>query len=155
MLLSSKRKIFLTLTLIFISSFAFAGVAQNLLRHLNSPTPVKPRPIRPDYNPSIFKPATRTLVKQQQQLQQQWERDQREREQREREQREREQRENIQVLYRKAEQGDSSAQYELALHYLHGTGVAKDERVAEAWLWKAAARGNQAAIDLLKSKGWW
>ena len=150
MLLPGKRKIFLALTLLFISSFAFAGLAQYLLRHLNRPTPAKSRPIRPDYNPYIFKPATRNLVKQQQQLQQQ-----REREQREREQREREQRENIQVLYRKAEQGDSSAQYELALHYLHGTGVAKDERVAEAWLWKAAARGNQAAIDLLKSKGWW
>ncbi|MBQ7403377.1 MAG: SEL1-like repeat protein [Lentisphaeria bacterium] len=153
MLLPGKRKIFLALTLLFISSFAFAGWVTNLSRQLrqrNRPTPVKSRPIRPDYNPYAYKPLTHNLVKQQQQLQRQ-----REREQREREQREREQRENFQTLYRKAEQGDSSAQYELALCFLHGTGVAKDERVAEAWLWKAAAKGNKAAVDLLKSKGWW
>jgi TPR repeat protein len=48
--------------------------------------------------------------------------------------------------YRKAaEQGDATAQYNLALMYYHGRGVAHDRQQAETWFRKAAEQGNAEA----------
>ena len=42
----------------------------------------------------------------------------------------------------KAEKGDAKAQYELAMSYFKGTGVAKDEAEAVKWMRKAADQGD-------------
>jgi TPR repeat protein len=49
-------------------------------------------------------------------------------------------------LYRKAaEQGHAKAQYNLALMYYNGEGVAKDDAAAVEWFCKAAEQGNAMA----------
>src|SRR5688500_12192610 len=49
---------------------------------------------------------------------------------------------HIRVLAAHASSGDSKAQVELALRYLHGDGVAKNLDVADHWFRKAARKGN-------------
>jgi hypothetical protein len=48
-------------------------------------------------------------------------------------------------LHQRAVAGDASAQLELGLHYVTGTGIAPDERAALRWIGQAAAQGNAAA----------
>ncbi|MDW5358822.1 tetratricopeptide repeat protein, partial [Acinetobacter baumannii] len=49
-------------------------------------------------------------------------------------------------LLAKAENGDTSAQLELAEIYLYGHGVDSDENQAEVWALKSAENGNVAAM---------
>jgi hypothetical protein len=49
---------------------------------------------------------------------------------------------HIRVLAAHASSGDSKAQVELALRYLHGDGVGKNLNVADHWFRKAARNGN-------------
>jgi hypothetical protein len=48
-------------------------------------------------------------------------------------------------LHQRAVAGDASAQLELGLHYVTGTGIPPDESAALRWIGKAAAQGNAAA----------
>jgi hypothetical protein len=48
-------------------------------------------------------------------------------------------------LHQRAVAGDASAQLELGLHYVTGTGIAPDEPAALRWIGKAAVQGNAAA----------
>ena len=55
----------------------------------------------------------------------------------------------IEELEHDATKGDSSAQYSLAIHYLHGFGCETNEVLGIFWLSKAAAQGNiDASNDL-------
>ncbi|HXC37124.1 MAG TPA: hypothetical protein VNV43_14700 [Candidatus Acidoferrales bacterium] len=55
----------------------------------------------------------------------------------------------IEELEHDATKGDSSAQYSLAFHYLHGFGCETNEVLGIFWLSKAAAQGNiEASNDL-------
>jgi len=58
---------------------------------------------------------------------------------------------NIEVkqIHDAAEQGDPEAQYKLALRYLEGDGVKKNEKTAAAWLEKAAAQDHKEAMKKL------
>ena len=49
-----------------------------------------------------------------------------------------------------AEMGHANAQHSLALCYLTGKGVAKDDVEAVKWFRKAAQQGYEPAIDALK-----
>mgnify|MGYP006415653507 CR=1 FL=1 len=49
----------------------------------------------------------------------------------------------------KAEQGDSSAQYNLALMYSNGKGVPQDSKEAAKWYRKSAKQGDQHAQNKL------
>lgn len=61
------------------------------------------------------------------------------------------------AYFRKAaEQGDASAQFNLALIYANGVGVEKDALQAAAWYRKAAAQGNVPAqfnLGVMYAKG--
>ena len=48
-------------------------------------------------------------------------------------------------LHQRAVAGDASAQLELGLHYVTGTGIPPDESAALRWIGKTAAQGNTAA----------
>lgn len=48
-------------------------------------------------------------------------------------------------LHQRAVAGDASAQLDLGLHYVTGTGIAPNEQAALRWIGKAAAQGNAAA----------
>ena len=48
-------------------------------------------------------------------------------------------------LHQRAVAGDASAQLELGLHYVTGTGIPPDEQAALRWIGKAAAQGSAAA----------
>lgn len=48
-------------------------------------------------------------------------------------------------LVKRAEGGDRNAEYDVAVSYLHGYGVAKSEVDAQKWLERAAVHGNLAA----------
>jgi hypothetical protein len=48
-------------------------------------------------------------------------------------------------LHQRAVAGDASAQLELGLHYVTGTGIPPDESAALRWIGKAAAQGHAAA----------
>jgi hypothetical protein len=48
-------------------------------------------------------------------------------------------------LHQRAVAGDASAQLELGLHYVTGTGIPPDEAAALRWIGKAAVQGNAAA----------
>jgi hypothetical protein len=48
-------------------------------------------------------------------------------------------------LHQRAVAGDASAQLELGLHYVTGTGIAPNEQAALRWIGKAAAQGHAAA----------
>ena len=48
-------------------------------------------------------------------------------------------------LHQRANAGDASAQLDLGLRYVTGTGIAPDERAALRWIGQAAAQGHAAA----------
>ncbi len=52
---------------------------------------------------------------------------------------------------KRAEQGSSYAQYELAVRYLTGNGVEKDESAGRSWLEEAARNGSSDAVRKLQS----
>lgn len=54
-------------------------------------------------------------------------------------------------LHQRAVAGDASAQLELGLHYVTGTGIPPDEQAALRWIEKAAAQGSAAALFELGS----
>ena len=54
---------------------------------------------------------------------------------------------------KRANDGSVEAQYDLALQYLTGQGVARDISVAKDWLQKAAAQGHKKAQKKLESLG--
>ena len=54
-------------------------------------------------------------------------------------------------LHQRASAGDASAQLELGLHYVTGTGIPPDEQAALRWIRKAAAQGHAAALFELGS----
>ncbi len=56
----------------------------------------------------------------------------------------------IEFLMRDATNGDSSAQYSLGLHYLHGIGCETNEVMGLFWLIKAAQQGNVSASNDLQ-----
>lgn len=49
--------------------------------------------------------------------------------------------EQIAKVWNAAHSGDKAAEYELALHYVNGEGIAKDESVARSWMTKSADAG--------------
>ncbi|MDB5490431.1 MAG: putative sporulation protein [Micavibrio sp.] len=53
---------------------------------------------------------------------------------------------HVRVLVAHANGGDSKAQVELALRYLHGNGVPKNENIADHWFQKAAQKGNPKGL---------
>ena len=56
------------------------------------------------------------------------------------------------ILWRElAEKGNASAQYNLALAYVKGTGIEKDYGLARIWFEQAAQQGMQAAEDAIKT----
>jgi hypothetical protein len=56
----------------------------------------------------------------------------------------------IRELEHDAKNGDSSAQYSLAIHYLHGIGCETNEVQGIYWLIKATAQGNMDASNDLQ-----
>ena len=56
-------------------------------------------------------------------------------------------------LVKKAEAGDVEAQCHLAICYLYGVGVAKDENQASMWYSRAADQGDENAKEALKKLG--
>ena len=56
-------------------------------------------------------------------------------------------------LVKKAEAGDVEAQCHLAICYLYGVGVAKDENQASMWYSRAADQGDKNAKEALKKLG--
>ncbi len=54
---------------------------------------------------------------------------------------------------KRANDGGAEAQYDLALQYLTGQGVARDLAAAKDWLQKAAAQGHKKAQKQLESLG--
>ncbi len=58
---------------------------------------------------------------------------------------------DVDALRSRAEQGDASAQYELAMAYDTGHGVQKDLRQAAHWCSKAAEQGHAAAQNCIGS----
>jgi Sel1 repeat len=60
----------------------------------------------------------------------------------------------VEFLERDATNGDSSAQYSLGIHYLHGIGCETNEVKGLFWLIKSAAQGNiDASNDLQEIEG--
>lgn len=63
---------------------------------------------------------------------------------------------DIRAVTEMARQGDPSYQYRLAMSYLNGEGLLKDQETARAWFEKSAAQGyvlSQAALGDMYSKG--
>lgn len=56
----------------------------------------------------------------------------------------------IEALEREATNGDSSAQYSLGFHYLHGLGCDTNEVMGLYWLLQSAAQGNMSASNDLQ-----
>ncbi|HTV41457.1 MAG TPA: hypothetical protein VMF08_12820 [Candidatus Sulfotelmatobacter sp.] len=56
----------------------------------------------------------------------------------------------VKFLERDAENGDSSAQYGLGIHYLRGIGCDTNEALAIFWMMKAAKQGNASASNDLQ-----
>ena len=56
----------------------------------------------------------------------------------------------VKFLERDAMTGDSSAQYSLGFHYLHGIGCDTNEAMAIFWLTKSAKQGNMSASNDLQ-----
>ena len=56
----------------------------------------------------------------------------------------------IELLERDATNGDSSAQYSLGFHYLHGIGCETNQVTGIYWLLQAAAQGNMSASNDLQ-----
>ncbi|MDO4954403.1 MAG: caspase family protein [Akkermansia sp.] len=59
----------------------------------------------------------------------------------------------IQLIMRAANAGDSTAQRWLGWRYIQGRGVAKDKQQAAYWFGRAAAQGDSAAAEALRSNG--
>lgn len=53
----------------------------------------------------------------------------------------------LQYYQRAAAAGDADAAYNIAVHYTHGLGVARDPATALAWFMRAAEMGNRAAFS--------
>lgn len=62
-------------------------------------------------------------------------------------------RRTIEFQKKRAEQGSPSSQYDLALRYLTGDGVEKDEQAGRRWLETAAKAGHTPAIRKLQELG--
>lgn len=56
----------------------------------------------------------------------------------------------LEFQQKRASEGSASAQFDMALRYLNGDGVEKNEATARSWLEKAAAGGNSQAVKKLK-----
>jgi TPR repeat protein len=56
----------------------------------------------------------------------------------------------MEMLGREATNGDSSAQYSLGFHYLHGIGCQTNEVMGLFWLLKASSQGNMSASNDLQ-----
>ena len=59
----------------------------------------------------------------------------------------------LEFQQKRAAEGSANAQFDLALRYLSGDGVEKNETTALSWLRKAAAGGNGQAAKKLKDLG--
>jgi uncharacterized protein len=57
------------------------------------------------------------------------------------------------VVQEAAEQGHPRAQFNLGINYYYGQGVSLDTAEGLHWLRKAAAAGNQMAMNELKKLG--
>jgi hypothetical protein len=60
----------------------------------------------------------------------------------------------IELLEHSATNGDSSAQYSLGFHYLHGIGCETNQVMGLFWLLKAAQQGNMSASNDLEEIEW-
>jgi hypothetical protein len=60
----------------------------------------------------------------------------------------------MELLEQAATNGDSSAQYSLGFHYLHGLGCQTNEVMGLFWLMKAAQQGNLSASNDLQEIEW-
>ena len=58
---------------------------------------------------------------------------------------------SFQLNQSKANQGDTGAQFNLALLYYHGVGIPQDSKQAVYWNTKAAEQGQDARNDVPKS----
>ena len=58
-------------------------------------------------------------------------------------------RKTVEYQKKRAEAGAPTAQYDLGVRYLNGTGVEKDKELARKWLSKAATNGNSQAVKKL------
>ena len=58
----------------------------------------------------------------------------------------------IAILMEKASLGNAQAQYDLAMAYLDGNGIVKDDKTGQYWLDKAKENGNEQAIAYIKAK---
>ncbi|MEJ2465019.1 MAG: SEL1-like repeat protein [Candidatus Thiodiazotropha sp.] len=56
----------------------------------------------------------------------------------------------FQLVFPLAATGNAQAQYTLGYLYFHGLGVEKSESQAMNWIQRAAAQGNQKALQALK-----
>lgn len=56
-------------------------------------------------------------------------------------------------LKAKAEEGDMTAQYDLALCFQSGSGIRKDEKQAALWFMRAAAQGHVEAKAIVGMLG--
>lgn len=59
----------------------------------------------------------------------------------------------MQWYQRAAEQGDANAQNNLALMYVNGCGVEKNNEAALQWFQKAAAQGHAKAKEMAQRLG--